>query len=55
MTKQAENCLVLYRGGNPTTIKQLLQIQKQSVVNELLNHFGVQSLDKLAVALSIGK
>lgn len=55
MTPQAKNCLDLYRGGNPTTIKQLLMVQKPSVVNELKNHFGEQNLDKLAVRLSIGK
>lgn len=55
MTPQAKNCIELYRGGNPATIKQLLQSQKASVVEELKNHFGVSDLDKLAVRLSIGK
>lgn len=55
MTPQATNCLELYRGGNPTTIKQLLMMQKPSVVNELKNYFGEQNLDKLAVRLSLGK
>lgn len=55
MTQQATNCLALYRGGNPATIKQLLQVQKTSIVNELKNYFGVSDLDKLAVRLSLGK
>lgn len=55
MTPQATNCLELYRGGNPVTIKKLLQSQKASVVEELKNYFGVSDLDKLAVRLSIGK
>ncbi len=55
MTVQAMNCLELYRGGNPTTIKKLLQTQKPSVVNELKNHFGTNDLDKLAICLSKGK
>lgn len=54
MTPQAKNCLELYRGGNPTTIKQLLAMQKQSVVNELKEYFGVSDLDTLAVRLSRG-
>ncbi len=52
MTPQATNCLELYRGGNPTTIKKLLQNQKSSVVEELKNHFGESNLYKLAVLLS---
>ena len=55
MTRQARNCLELYRGGNPSTIKQLLMTQKPSIVNELKNHFDEQNLDKLAMRLSIGK
>lgn len=55
MTQQAKNCLELYRGGNPTTIKQLLMFQKPSVLEELKNYFREQNLDKLAVRLSIGK
>ncbi len=55
MTTQAMNCLDLYRGGNPATIKQLLQHQKPSVVKELKDHFGTNDLDKLAVCLSKGK
>lgn len=54
MTKQAENSLSLYRGGNPSTIKQLLGFQKASVVNELKEHFGVSNLDALARRLSLG-
>lgn len=55
MTQQAKNCLELYRGGNPATIKKLLQTQKASVVTELKEHFGTSNLDKLAICLSNGK
>lgn len=55
MTPQATNCLELYRGGNPATIKQLLKNQKPYVLEELKNHFGTNDLDKLAVCLSKGK
>lgn len=54
MTPQATNCLDLYKGGNPTTIKQLLQVQKPSVVQELKDHFNTSDLDKLALLLSKG-
>lgn len=55
MTPQATNCLGTFLGGNPATIRQLLQYQKPSVVEELKNHFGTNDLDKLAVCLSKGK
>ena len=55
MTQQAKNCLELYLGGNPSAIKQLLQMQKSPVVNELKEHFGVSDLDSLAQHLSMGK
>lgn len=54
MTKQAQNSLNLYRGQNPSTIKQALSIQKSSVVNELKEHFNAKDLDELSVKLSIG-
>lgn len=54
MTQQAKNSLNLYRGGNPETIKQLLKIQKSSVVNELKEHFKARDLNELAIKLSLG-
>lgn len=53
MTKQAQNSLDLYRGQNPTTIKQALRMQKSSIVEELKAHFGVSDIDSLATRLSI--
>lgn len=47
------NSLALYRGGNPSTIEQLLQFQDASVVQELKEHFGVSSISDLAVRLSM--
>lgn len=55
MTPQAQNCLKLYYGGNVSTIVQLLNLQKKSVLNELMNHFGTTDIDQLANCLSLGK
>lgn len=55
MTQQAKNCLDLFRGGNVNTIKQLLKIQKPSIVTELKEHFGTQDIDTLAIRLSHGE
>lgn len=55
MTPMATRCLELYRGGNPATIKQLLMMQKVSVVTELKEYFGVSDLDTLAIKLSKGQ
>ena len=54
MTNQAKNSLALYKGGNPATIEQLLKMQSSSVVSELKQHFGVESIGELAIRLSIG-
>ena len=54
MSKQAENSLALYKGGNPSTIEQLLKMQMTSVVNELKEHFNTTSISELAVKLSRG-
>ena len=53
MTTQATNSLNLYRGGNPSTIEQLLKRQKSSVVDELKQHFGVSNNHDLAIRLSM--
>lgn len=55
MTSQATHCLEIYRGGNPVTIKKLLQQQKVSVLKELQDHFGTTNIDKLATCLSLGR
>lgn len=54
MTQQAINSINLYKGNNPSTIKQALSFQKSSVVNELKEHFKANDLDDLAFKLSIG-
>jgi len=53
MTAQAQNSIALYKGGNPSTIEQLLHMQKSSVVQELKEHFHASSIDELAVKLSL--
>lgn len=50
---QAENSISLYRGQNPSTIRQALSFQKQSVVNELLEHYGCTDTGTLSVKLSM--
>lgn len=54
MTQQAQNSIALYKGGNPSTIEQLLRIQKNSVVQELKEHFNAPTIEELALKLSIG-
>ena len=54
MSPQAENSLNLYRGGNLSTILQLLKMQKSSVVEELKQHFNAKDLNELSIKLSIG-
>jgi len=54
MTSQALNSIDLYRGNDPEKIKMLLRIQRSSVVDELKNHFNANSIDDLAIKLSIG-
>lgn len=55
MSQQAINSIELYRGNNPATIEMALRMQRSSVVNELMEHFGASSLNELAIRLSIGK
>lgn len=54
MTKQAQNSLALYKGQNPSTIRQALSIQNSSIVNELKEYFNAKDLDELSIKLSIG-
>ena len=53
MTQQAINSINLYRGGSPSTIEQLLKMQKSSVVNELKEYFGANGIADLAIKLSM--
>jgi hypothetical protein len=52
MTSQAINSIELYRGNDPMKIQMLLKIQRSSVVNELMEHFGASSISDLAFKLS---
>lgn len=54
MTPQAKNSLELYRGGRPGTIKQLLRVQRESVVKELMQYTNARDIDELAIRLSGG-
>lgn len=54
MKEQTKNALKLYRGGNPSTIKQLLRVQHSSVVNELKELCHTDNLGELAIRLSAG-
>lgn len=51
MTSQALNSINLYKGQDPSKIKQLLRIQNSSVVNELMEHYSASDIDELAVKL----
>lgn len=53
MTTQAQNSINLYKGNPVSTIKQALNMQRASVVNELKEHYGVSTVDDLAVRLSM--
>lgn len=52
LSKQAENSISLYRGQNPSTIKQLLVFQNKNVVDELLKFFNCTEISTLSVKLS---
>lgn len=52
LSKQAENSISLYRGQNPSTIKQLLAFQNKNVVDELLKFFNCNDISTLSVKLS---
>lgn len=53
MTKQAQNSINLYKGRNPSTIKQALSFQKNSIVEELKTYFNAKDINDLAIKLSI--
>lgn len=53
MTSQAQNSIGLYAGQPVSSIKQGLKMQRQSVVKELMEHFGVETVEDLAVRLSM--
>ena len=54
MTAQAQNSINLYRGNPASTIKQALKMQRANVVDELKEHYGVSTVDDLALRLSMG-
>lgn len=55
MTQQAKNFLFICKGGNPSTIEGLLHYQRQSIITELKQHFGVDSIPALATAMSMAR
>lgn len=54
MTIQAQNTQNLCRGASVASIMQALRMQKQSIVDELRNHYGVKTNEELATRLSLG-
>lgn len=54
MTRQAENCISMFRGNAPATIEKALRMQKSSIVNELKEHYGSSDIGHLALRLSLG-
>ena len=53
MTTQAQNSINLYKGNPVSMIKQALKMQRASIIDELKDHFGVSTIDDLAVRLSM--
>lgn len=53
MTTQVQNFINLCKGNPVSTIKQALKLQKKSSVDEMMQHYGVSSVDDLAVRISM--
>lgn len=53
MTTQVQNFINLCKGSPVSSIKQALKLQKKSNVDELMKHYGVSSVDDLAVRISM--
>lgn len=53
LSKQAQNSLNLYAGGDENKIKQLLKIQSSSVVKELMELTCSDNMDDLALRLKL--
>lgn len=52
MTKQAQNFIGLVKGNSVSQIISALKLVKQSVKNELMEHYNVNTIDELAFKLS---
>lgn len=48
MTKQAENCIDLLAGQDPTKILQALRMLRSEVVDELIQYYQVNDKEELA-------
>lgn len=53
MTTQVQNFINLCRGNPVSTIKQALEFQKKSSVDEMMQHYDVSNIDDLAVRISM--
>ena len=51
MTRQAENCVNLFRGQQPEKIEAALRMLQKSVLQELLDHSGKRCIEDLAYQL----
>ena len=51
MTRQAENCVNLFRGQQPEKIEAALRMLQKSVLQELLDHYNKKSIEDLAYQL----
>ena len=51
--QQAQNSVDLYAGNPPAMIKRGLSMQSREVVEELKRMFEVETIDDLAIALSM--
>ena len=52
MSEQARNSILLFKGQDARTIRQLLNHQLCRVVNELMAYYKATDLDDLALKLS---
>lgn len=51
--QQAQNSVDLYAGNPPAMIKRGLSMQSREVIEELKRMFEVETIDDLAIALSM--
>lgn len=53
MTTQVQNFINLCKGNPVSSIKKALEFQRKSSIDEMMQHYGVSSVDDLAVRISM--
>lgn len=54
MNTQTKNFIDLCKGGNPSTIQNLLRFQNSNVLKDLYEIYGTKDHGEISVKLSIG-